>query len=224
MESNNSLANIDTQNKKSNLLQKIKQNKAFKTVVIIATMAIIGGSVIYWKNVQGRIYIEKAEVSAPIIDLASRNSGILLDVFIREGDKIEPNTLVARVGNELIKSKAAGIIVLTKNDIGKIFNPGEAVVSMIIPDEMRIIGRIEEDKGLKDISVGQKAIFTVDAFPGIEYEGTVDEVSPTSRNSDIVFSISDKREVKEFNIKVRFNINKYPELKNGMSAKLWIYK
>ena len=134
------------------------------------------------------------------------------------------NSPVARVGDEIIKSKVGGLIVSTKNDSGKIFNRGESVVSMISPDEMRVIGRIGEDKGLKDIHVGQKAIFTVDAFGSKEYEGTVDEISPTSRSSDIVFSISDKREVKEFDIKVRFNIDKYPELKNGMSAKLWIYR
>lgn len=224
MEPNNNSVSIDTQNKKSNLLQKIKENKAFKSVAAIVALAIIGGGAIYWNNVQGRIYIEKAEVSASIIDLASRNQGILTDVLVKEGDAIRPNTSVARVGNELIKSKAAGIIVLTKNDIGKIFNPGEAVVSMIIPDEMRIIGKIGEDKGLKDINIGQKAIFTVDAFPGKEYEGIVDAISSTSNNSDIVFSISDKREVKEFNIKVLFDTGEYPELKNGMSAKIWIYK
>jgi hypothetical protein len=52
----------------------------------------------------------------------------------------------------------------------------------------------------------------------------VDEVSPTSRQSDVVFNISSQRQEQEFNIKIRFDVNKYPELKNGMSAKSWIYK
>jgi len=45
-----------------------------------------------------------------------------------------------------------------------------------------------------------------------------------SREGDVVFNISDKREVKQFDVKVRFDISKYPELKNGMSAKMWIKK
>ena len=210
--------------KKPNIIQKIKQNKALKAAIAVVAIVAIGGGIMYWKNSQSRIYIEKAEVSAPIIDLAAQNPGTLNDVMVSVGDTVGENSPVARVGDEIIKSKVGGLIVSTKNDSGKIFNRGESVVSMISPDEMRVIGRIGEDKGLKDIHVGQKAIFTVDAFGSKEYEGTVDEISPTSRSSDIVFSISDKREVKEFDIKVRFNIDKYPELKNGMSAKLWIYR
>jgi hypothetical protein len=42
--------------------------------------------------------------------------------------------------------------------------------------------------------------------------------------SDIVFSISDKREEKEFEVKATFDADAYPELKNGMSAKMWVYK
>jgi hypothetical protein len=67
-------------------------------------------------------------------------------------------------------------------------------------------------------------MFKVDAFGDKKYYGVVDEISSTSHESDVVFSISDKREKKKFDIKVRFNLAEYPELKNGMSAKLWVYK
>jgi multidrug resistance efflux pump len=131
---------------------------------------------------------------------------------------------VALVDNELIKTKVGGTVVAVNNNVGKIFNKGEAIVSMINPQELRVVGSIEEDKGLKDIRVGQRAVFTVDAFGSKQYYGTVDEISPTSRSSDVVFNISDARALNEFDIKVRFNVDQYPELKNGMSAKLWIYK
>jgi multidrug resistance efflux pump len=77
---------------------------------------------------------------------------------------------------------------------------------------------------LKNIQIGQSAIFKVDAFGGKKYYGVVDEISDTSRQSGIVFNISDKREVREFDVKVRFDVDNYSELKNGMSAKIWIYK
>jgi hypothetical protein len=67
-------------------------------------------------------------------------------------------------------------------------------------------------------------MFTVDAFPGKQYTGTIVSVANTPKTSDIVFSISDKREEKEFEIKAIFDLKSYPELKNGMSAKMWIYK
>jgi len=39
----------------------------------------------------------------------------------------------------------------------------------------------------------------------------------------VIFSISDKRPVKKFDVKLRFNVEAYPELKSGMSAKMTVY-
>jgi PAS domain-containing protein len=90
-------------------------------------------------------------------------------------------------------------------------------------DHLRVVAQVEEDKGLANIKVGQRVAFTVDVFGSKKFEGVVDEVSPTSRQGDVVFNISSQRQVNEFNVKIRFDVSKYPELKNGMSAKAWIY-
>ncbi len=50
----------------------------------------------------------------------------------------------------------------------------------------------------------------------------VEAVAPSSRTGDIVFSISDKRQEQEFEVRVSYDVAAYPELKNGMSAKMWI--
>ncbi len=190
---------------------------------VFAIGAVIAGFALLQVN-NSRVYIEKSEVVAPTIDLAAQNPGVLQQVFVQEGDSVVANESVARVGDELIKTQTAGIIIAVKKDIGKLFNKGESVVTMIQPSELRVVGRLAEDKGLSDVRVGQRAIFTVDAFGSKQYEGIVDEISPTSRAGDVVFSISDKRETKEFNVKVRYDIAAYPELKNGMSAQIWVYK
>jgi multidrug resistance efflux pump len=148
----------------------------------------------------------------------------LEEVFVNEGDKVSANQSIARVGDEIIKAKSDGIVVAINENIGTSFNPGQAVASMIDPSDLRVVGHIEEDKGLANIQIGQPVVFTVDAFGSKKYYGVVDEISDTSRESGIVFNISDKREVKQFDVKVRFDVNKYSELKNGMSAKVWIYK
>jgi len=207
--------------------QKNSNAKRTKLLIAILIVLIIGGGgagLVYLKITNGRVYIEKSQITAPQIDLAPQTPGSLQEIYVQAGDTIQANAPVARVGDELIKTKVSGIIISINNNIGKIFNPGEAVVSMIDPEELRVVGQIEEDKGLKDLRVGQRAMFTIDAFGSKQYYGTVDEISPTSRNSDIVFSISDKRQLNEFNTEIRFNVDQYPELKNGMSAKLWIYK
>ena len=53
--------------------------------------------------------------------------------------------------------------------------------------------------------------------------GVIDEIAPTANASGIVFNISGQRETQQFDIKARFDATKYPELKNGMSARMWVY-
>ena len=189
---------------------------------MVVAIAIGGGA--YWKISSGRIYIEKGEISAPQIDLSSQNGGILETLMVKEGDMVEKNQPVAQVGDEVVRSREDGLVIGVQNKIGKIFNHGEAVVSIIKPSDLRVLGTIGEDKGLKDIKVGQRVVFTADAFGSKEYQGFVDEVSPSSKDKGLSFSISDKRATSDFVIKVRFNGDVYPELKNGMSAKIWVYK
>jgi hypothetical protein len=63
----------------------------------------------------------------------------------------------------------------------------------------------------------------VDAFGSEQFKGVVDEVAPTSEQSDVVFNISDERPTNQFAVYVRFDPTQYPQLKNGMSARIWVY-
>jgi multidrug efflux pump subunit AcrA (membrane-fusion protein) len=85
------------------------------------------------------------------------------------------------------------------------------------------VGEIDENKGLDLIKVGDPVTFTVDAFGGQKFSAVVDEISPTSNQSGIVFNISNSRETQQFDIKARFDTTTYTQLKNGMSARMWIY-
>jgi len=202
--------------------RKLDKRIVIGGLILVVAIAIGGGA--YWKISSGRIYIEKGEISAPQIDLSSQNGGILETLMVKEGDMVEKNQPVAQIGDEVVRSREDGLVIRVQDKIGKLFNHGEAVVSIIKPSDLRILGTIGEDKGLKDIKVGQRVVFTADAFGSKEYEGFVDEVSPSSKDKGLSFSISDKRATSDFVIKVRFNTDAYSELKNGMSAKIWIYE
>jgi multidrug resistance efflux pump len=195
-------------------------------IILLVVFVIVAGTVglIYLDVVSKRIYVEKSEIDAPQVSLSSKNGGILEKLYVQIGDQIQANAVVARVGNELVKSKDAGLVISRQNQIGTYFNSGQEIVTMIKPEDLRVVGRLQEDKGLNEILVGQRVIFEVDAFGTKQYEGVIDEVSPTSRASDVVFNISDQRQENDFDVKARFNMGEYPELKNGMSAKMWIYK
>ncbi|MEY4744169.1 MAG: hypothetical protein RL272_114 [Candidatus Parcubacteria bacterium] len=206
------------------LLKTVKKDLRFTVAAALAAIAILTAAALYVRTASGRLTFDKAQVSAPVIDLAPQDPGVLEELYVHAGDTVPANAAVARVGGELIKTKTAGEIVGVKADVGKLFNRGEAVVTMIDRGLLRVVVRVGEDKGLKEIRVGQLASFTVDAFGSERFVGTVDEISPTSREGGLVFSISDKRETKEFDVKIRFDADAHPEIKNGMSAKVAVYK
>ncbi len=200
-----------------------------RRVIVLAAfiVVVVGGSIAaftYLSASSKTIYIDKAQIAAPAVDLGPSAPGILQAVYVAEGDIVAPNTVVAEVGTELIKTTQGGLVTVVNNNIGKTVSPGNTVVETIDPLALRVTGQIAEDKGLVDIKPGQRAVFEIDAFGSKQYEGIVDEVAPEAVSSDVVFTISDKRQEQNFEVKVRFDTVKYPELKNGMSAKIWVYK
>ena len=196
--------------------------RAILTIVLFV-LALGGGIGAYLIVTNQSVYIEKSTIEAPEIDLAPTISGVLENMYVKAGDSVTANEVVARVGNELIQTKIAGIVTLANATIGQQYNAGQTVVAMIDPSALRVVGQIDENKGLNKIAIGQYAIFTADAYGSEKFTGVIDEISPEAQSSDVVFKISDKRQEQIFDVKVRFDTSVYPELKNGMSAKLWVY-
>lgn len=189
----------------------------------ITAIVALCGILIYFMTVSTRVAVDAALIQAPTIDLAASQPGTLQEIYVHTGDQVQANTVVARVGNELIKTKVAGVVVSIAEKIGTQVSPSQPVVVMIDPSQLRVVGKVDENKGLDRLAVGDSVVFTVDAFGGKKFSAVVDEIAPTSEQSGIVFNISDKREVKQFEVKARFDVASAPELKNGMSARMWIY-
>ena len=210
---------------------KTEENEGGRSLIIRIVVAIVlvgalGGG-LYWYVSSKTIYIDQSIIQAPLINLSPVNNGTLEAVFVKAGDTVTADEPVARVGNEIVKAKTQGTIVSVDQNLGEFENSltGQAnVATMIDPTQLRVVGSLDENKGLSDVAVGDAATFTVDAFGGKQYQGIVDEVSPTSKQSDVVFNISDQRPTNAFQVYVRFDPTKYPELKNGMSARIWVYK
>lgn len=199
-----------------------------KKLITIGGAALLiiaaGATAAYFIVANSRTYVDTATLQAPLIQLTSTVPGHLDAIYVHTGDLVAANTPVASVGTQIITSKVAGLIVSVNNVVGAEVGAGVNVVTMIDPSALRVVGKVDENKGLSDITVGEPVIFTVDAFGSKEFKGIIDEVAPISNTSDIVFSVSDARAVQSFNVKARFDTSAYPELKNGMSARMWIYK
>ncbi len=198
----------------------ILKNKWVQSGGVVVLALVVAGAWLYFKSSTTRVSIDTSQILAPNINLSPDAPGQLQQIYVQEGDTVPANTVVARVGSELIKTQVAGVITSIQNNIGATYQPGQAAVTMIDPAQLRVVGTIDENKGLSQLQVGQIAFFTVDAFGSKQYQGIVDEISPTANQQSVVFNIS---VTQQFNIKVRFDAQAYPELKNGMSAKLTIF-
>jgi len=153
-----------SENKKGINIPKILKSKTVRNIIfVLVAIGLIGGGYLIYKD--GRqIYNDKAEISAPNIILSSEQPGILRELLVKNGDRVFTQEVVAKLDNGFVRAKTDGIIVDTDNEIGKFFSPGMSVITMINPSDLRVVAHIAENKGLSSIKVGQKVMFTVDAF------------------------------------------------------------
>jgi multidrug resistance efflux pump len=208
------------------VLEAKKKRRSTRTVVLsafILSLAIIGGA--YWYVSSKTVYIDLSVIQAPVINLSPTNSGPLQAVYVNVGDIVKANEPIARVGDGIVESQTSGEIVSVDQNIGEYENAmtGQSIVAtMVDPTQLRVVGHLDEDKGLSSVKVGDVAMFTVDAFGSKKYYGVVDEIGQVSEG-DTTSNIFNQRPTNQFNIYIRFNTNTYSELKDGMSARIWIY-
>lgn len=202
----------------------IFKNKEFlkRFIVIISIILVIGGFYVYGAK-EGRVYIDNSLVQAPITSISPVNPGSLQEMDVYEGQNIKKGDPIAVVGSQTLRADTDGLITMISNQIGTIMNAQTPVAQMIDPTNMRIAGTLDENKGLSNVRIGQPASFTVDAISGKTFWGFVDEVSPTAKQTQLSFSISSERPTQQFVVYVKYDAQKYPEIKNGMSAKLTIF-
>ncbi len=184
---------------------------------------ILAGIASYLISSNREIAITSSTISAPLITLSPTIGGRLNAVYVNPGDYVNADAPVALVGTEVVNAKVAGLIVDTSDTVGAEVAPGTPVVTEIDPSQLRVVGKIDENKGLAQVAVGDPVLFTVDAYGSRLFKGVVDEVAPTSNQSGIVFDISNQRQVQQFDVKARFDTSAYPFLKNGMSARMYVY-
>ncbi|SRR5260221_1769661 len=206
-----------------NQFQKLKNPHVLKKIGIAAGIIALIVGIFYFEKTHGRVGIDNSLVSSPISSVAPITSGTLSELDVYEGEHIKKGDKLAVVGTQAIFADTDGIVIMAANQLGSSVNPTTPIVQFISPNDMRIAGTIDENKGLDEIRIGQVASFTVDALPNQTFWGYVDEISPSAKTTSLSFSISSERPTQQFIVYVRYDANKYPAIKNGMSAKLTVY-
>src|ERR1035437_4640235 len=206
-----------------NLISKIKNPKVLRIILVVIVSALLIGGYIYFQLSKDRVAIESSLVQAPIIMISPEVPGKILNVKVYEGEQVKKGDVLAIVGTSSLNSYQDGLIISTNNAIGSIASSQIPVVQMINFSDMRIAGTLDENKGLDKVKIGQAVSFSVDALPNQTFWGYVDEISPTAKQTQLQFSVSSERPTQQFIVYTRFNAFAYPQIKNGMSAKMTVY-
>jgi multidrug resistance efflux pump len=142
---------------------------------------------------------------------------------VKEGQTVQTGDTLAVVGSETLRADKDGLIISAADLTGSSVNPQTTLIQMIRPENMRVVGTIDENKGLSKIKVGQVVSFTVDAIAGKTFWGFVDEISPSAVAPAFAFSTSTERGTQKFTVYATFDATANSVIKNGMSAKMIVY-
>ncbi len=189
----------------------------------ILCLLIIMGIFLFYQLGRGRVFIDNSTIQAPVITVSPSSTAKVLEMDVREGQLVGPGDALAVVGSETLRAAADGLIILAPDLTGSVVGPQTQLIQMIRPVNLRVVGTIDENKGLTDIKVGQVVSFTVDALPGRTFWGYIDEVSPSAVAPVFSFSTSSERPTQQFTVYARYDAGQNPDIKNGMSAKMTVY-
>jgi len=200
------------------------QNRKFRIIFgVTGLVFILAGYYIYYQKTTDRVHIDNSIIQTPVIIISPSISAKVLEMAVKEGQSVQVGDTLAVVGSETLRADTDGLIITANDLTGSSVGPQTQLLLMIRPVNMRVQGTIDENKGLTNIRVGQTVSFSVDALPGKTFWGYIDEISPSAKTSAFSFSTSSERPTQQFIVYARFDSSAFPDIKNGMSAKMVVY-
>jgi len=206
-----------------NLFSTLRKPQNIRRIIIVILIVIVVGAYLYFQKTNNRVQIDNSLIEAPIISISPSSPGKLTELDAVEGHMVKTGDTLAVVGSETLRSDTDGMIISAPDEVGGDVSNQIPLIQMIRTEDLRVDGTIDENKGLDALKVGQVVSFTVDALPGKTYWGYVDEIASSAKQTQLSFSISSERPTQQFDVYARFDANNYPQIKNGMSAKMTVF-
>jgi membrane fusion protein, multidrug efflux system len=72
-----------------------------------------------------------------------------------------------------------GVVSKKSVEVGQLVQPGQPLLSVVPLEDVWVIANLKETQ-IKDVTPGDAADFTVDAYPGIHFKGHVESISPAT--------------------------------------------
>ena len=88
-------------------------------------------------------------------------------------------TAQLQLGYTTILAPSSGIVARRKVEPGELVQPGQTLMTVVPTEAVWVTANLKETQ-LENVNPGDPATFTVDAYPGQTFRGTVESVSPAT--------------------------------------------
>lgn len=150
--------------------------KKFICLVILLIIAFVV-AIVWWWNYRKYVSTIDANLDGGRVNVSARVMAPLSAVFKHEGDSVKRGELLAMLDstateNYRIVSPVDGLIAKQWVVPGDLLQPGENIFTLNEGKELWVAVYLQETK-FNEIRMGQSALFTLDAYPGLTFYGKI---------------------------------------------------
>ena len=180
--------------------------------ILLVILSIVGW---YWYQGEHYVTTEDARVAANLVVISPEIGGKIVEWNIKEGDMVRTGDVLGRqdLGTTLssgtinistmgtvggiaaekasIKTPISGQVIRSSAVLGQMAVPGSNLAVVADTDQLYISANIEEDH-IARVVLGQKVELTIDAFPGVNFQGRVETIG---RATTATFSLLPTQQV-----------------------------
>ncbi|MFA6549404.1 MAG: efflux RND transporter periplasmic adaptor subunit, partial [Candidatus Margulisiibacteriota bacterium] len=195
-----------------------KDGKKFWWIVAAIVALLVLWIFVRWYNrdvvvikttVSQQGYIEamvtaSGQVDAPVYDLGSKTGGKIMQLYVKEGDRVWGGEDLAEFDDTTrIVAPAGGVVAKINNDKGETVVPGSPAIVVVNYSKSWVNAQIDEiDIG--NVRLGDKVKITCDVYPDKIYEGEIYWIAPLAELRKVGGRIKVDEESYVFPCKIRF--------------------
>lgn len=211
------------------------------TILLCLIVVIAFLLVRYWyQPTYEYVYTDDARVDGVIVSIVAENMGQVVQIPYDVNDEISEQQPVAKLKVPVITaipssdnpkyvyqnilSPISGTIANRMVDVGDTVSPGQALFTVIDPNNMWVVANIDENK-IKRVEQGQCVDIHVDATDEI-LSGKVEYIIPlttTIVQRQAAGSVVVAANTQDVPVKILLNKNAYPSIYPGLSVEVTIY-
>jgi multidrug resistance efflux pump len=156
---------------------------AVLAVVVLALIAAGAFSASYVLDARHYVSTDNAQIDGSRIEVKAPSSGTLIDWRATQGAALQGGQVIGRIRvdggfvqpQQTIKAPADGTVAVDDGVEGAYVTAGTQLAIAYDFAHVYVTARVDETD-VDDVRAGQRAEFTVDAFPGTGFTGTVQEI------------------------------------------------